>query len=142
MKRNDCARTTASLAVLLAAAAVFLPTPMSAQTPKPTPASKAAFPSEIPAKFEPVTKSWDYDRRVAEIPMRDGVRLHTVILVPKGTPTAGAGMLLTRTPYDADALTTHVPSAHLGPMLYGYDNATDVIVEGGYIRVVQDVRGK
>jgi hypothetical protein len=26
--------------------------------------------------------------------------------------------------------------------LYGYDNATDVIVEGGYIRVVQDVRGK
>ena len=27
-------------------------------------------------------------------------------------------------------------------MLYGYDNATDVIVEDGYIRVVQDVRGK
>jgi putative CocE/NonD family hydrolase len=27
-------------------------------------------------------------------------------------------------------------------MLYGYDNPTDVIVEGGYIRVVQDVRGK
>ena len=24
----------------------------------------------------------------------------------------------------------------------GYDNATDVIVEGGYIRVMQDVRGK
>jgi predicted acyl esterase len=24
----------------------------------------------------------------------------------------------------------------------GYDNAADVIVEGGYIRVVQDVRGK
>ena len=33
-------------------------------------------------------------------------------------------------------------SAHLGPILNGYDNATDVIVEGGYIRVVQDVRGK
>ena len=27
-------------------------------------------------------------------------------------------------------------------MLQGYDNAVDVIVEGGYIRVVQDVRGK
>ena len=51
-------------------------------------------------------------------------------------------MLLTRTPYDADKLTSHVASAHLGPNLYGYDNATDVIVEGGYIRVVQDVRGK
>ena len=33
-------------------------------------------------------------------------------------------------------------SGHLGPMLQGYDNATDVIVEDGYIRVVQDVRGK
>ena len=40
------------------------------------------------------------------------------------------------------ALTTHAASAHLGPCLHGYDNATDVIVEGGYIRVVQDVRGK
>ena len=26
--------------------------------------------------------------------------------------------------------------------MQGYDNATDVIVEGGYIRVLQDVRGK
>ena len=51
-------------------------------------------------------------------------------------------MLLTRTPYDANGLTSHADSAHLGPMLEGYDNATDVIVEGGYIRVVQDVRGK
>ena len=34
------------------------------------------------------------------IPMRDGVKLHTVILVPKGAK--GAPILLTRTPYDAD----------------------------------------
>ena len=74
------------------------------------------------------------------IPMRDGVKLHTVILVPKGAK--GAPILLTRTPYDATALTSHAESAHLGPILNGYDNATDVIVEGGYIRVVQDVRGK
>ena len=74
------------------------------------------------------------------IPMRDGVRLHTVILVPKGA--SGAPILLTRTPYDADALTTHEASAHLGPTLQGYDNALETIVEGGYIRVIQDVRGK
>jgi hypothetical protein len=74
------------------------------------------------------------------IPMRDGVKLHTVILVPKGAK--GTPILLTRTPYDADALTTHESSSHLGPSLQGYDNATEVIVEGGYIRVVQDVRGK
>ena len=63
-----------------------------------------------------------------------------IILVPKGA--AHTGMLLTRTPYDAKRLTTHTPSGHLGPMLEGYDNAADVIVEDGYIRVVQDVRGK
>jgi len=51
-------------------------------------------------------------------------------------------MLLTRTPYNAVELTGNRRSSHLGATLYGYDNATDVIVEGGYIRVVQDVRGK
>ncbi len=48
----------------------------------------------------------------------------------------------TRTPYNATTLTTHAQSSHLGPILHGYDNATDVIVDGGYIRVVQDIRGK
>ncbi len=102
--------------------------------------SSTGLPSEMPARIEPVTSSFDYVRSVAMIPMRDGVRLHTVILVPKGAK--GAPILLTRTPYDADAQTNHAASAHLGPTLSGYDNATEVIVEGGYIRVVQDVRGK
>src|SRR5258707_6182834 len=74
------------------------------------------------------------------IPMRDGVKLHTVIVIPKGAKHAP--ILLTRTPYDAAAQPSHAPSAHLGSILNGYDNATEVIVEGGYIRVVQDVRGK
>ncbi|MHB1057749.1 MAG: CocE/NonD family hydrolase [Rhodanobacter sp.] len=103
------------------------------------------YPSETPAKFVPVTDSYDYARREVMIPMRDGVKLHTVILVPKSIQQAGAshaGILLTRTPYDANALTTHTASGHLGPMLQGYDNAADIIVEDGYIRVVQDVRGK
>jgi putative CocE/NonD family hydrolase len=99
-----------------------------------------ALPSEMPATFTPKADAWDYVKRDVMIPMRDGVRLHTVILVPKGAH--GAPILLTRTPYDADELTSHAHSSHLGPILFGYDNATDVIVEGGYIRVVQDVRGK
>src|SRR2546421_7751767 len=98
------------------------------------------LPSEVPQKFEPTNDSFEYMRREVMIPMRDGVKLHTVILVPKGAK--GAPILLTRTPYDANALTTHAHSAHLGPSLNGYDNALEVIVEGGYIRVVQDVRGK
>jgi putative CocE/NonD family hydrolase len=104
------------------------------------PASYPALPSETPAKFAPSTYGFDYARREVMIPMRDGVKLFTVILVPKGARRAP--ILLTRTPYNAAELTEHDHSGHLAPILEGYDNATDVIVEGGYIRVVQDVRGK
>ena len=102
--------------------------------------SPTGLPSEMPARIEPVTSSFDYVRREVMIPMRDGVKLHTVILVPKGAKNAP--ILLTRTPYNATGLTSHAESSHLGPILQGYDNAADVIVEDGYIRVVQDVRGK
>ena len=111
--------------------------PIAAQI---SPPKYPALPSETPDQFKPITESYDYTKRDAMIPMRDGVRLHTVIIVPKGANHAP--ILLTRTPYDANALTGHAQSSHLGPILTGYDNATDVIVEGGYIRVVQDVRGK
>jgi putative CocE/NonD family hydrolase len=119
--------------------AVIFIKPSPAQTPQPQP-SPPGLPSETPARFEPVTGSFDYVKRDVMIPMRDGVRLHTVILVPKGAK--GAPILLTRTPYSANNLTSHAQSSHLGPILTGYDNATEVIVEGGYIRAVQDVRGK
>lgn len=96
---------------------------------------------ERPATLQPVVDAEaDFTRRVVAIPMRDGVKLHTVILVPKGAKDAG--ILLTRTPYNADDLTGHAQSGRLGSVLQGYDNATDVIVAGGYIRVIQDVRGK
>ena len=103
-------------------------------------ATGSDLPSESPAKFKPVTDAFDYVKRDVMIPMRDGVKLHTVILIPKGA--RNAPILLTRTPYDATAQTSHAQSGHLSSILNGYDNATDVIVEGGYIRVVQDVRGK
>ena len=98
------------------------------------------LPSETPSKFEPTNYGFNYTRREVMIPMRDGVKLHTVILVPKGA--RNAPILLTRTPYNASERTRNLNSSDLGSALYGYDNATDVIVEGGYIRVVQDIRGK
>src|SRR4051794_21698945 len=98
------------------------------------------YPSETPTEFKPVTDSFDYAKRDVMIPMRDGVKLHTVVLVPKGAHNSP--ILLTRTPYSATALTGHAQSSHLGPMLSGYDNALEPILEGGYIRAVQDVRGK
>ncbi len=112
----------------------------TAQSDAQPPAKYPDLPSETPANFQPTYDGFDHERRTVMIPMRDGVKLHTVILVPKGAKSAP--MLLTRTPYDAEALTSHAESAHYGPVLYGYDNATDVIVEGNYIRVVQDIRGK
>src|SRR5262245_23165153 len=120
--------------------AVVLLTTVPAALTQTQPTQTQGLPSERPAQFKPATDSFDYDRRDVMIPMRDGVKLHTVILVPKGATRAP--ILLTRTPYDANALTGHAHSPHLGPILNGYDNAVDVIVEGGYIRVVQDVRGK
>ena len=105
-----------------------------------TQTGKPDYHSETPAKLAPASDSFNYVRREAMIPMRDGVKLYTVILVPKGA--RNAPILLTRTPYSANQLTSHAASSHLGQILYGYDNATDVIVEGGYIRVVQDIRGK
>ena len=101
-----------------------------------------ALPSETPATVTAPNLS-DYTRRTVMIPMRDGVKLNTIILVPNSaTAQHKAAIIFTRTPYNAAVLTTNAQSTHLGSSLYGYDNATDVIVEGGYIRVVQDVRGK
>src|ERR1043166_834388 len=116
------AALSACLLVLLLTCA-----PAAAQT-NPPPAT--GLQSETPQKFKPTDYGFDYTRRDVMIPMRDGVKLHTVILVPKGAK--GAPILLTRTPYDAKALRSHSESSHLGPILTGYDNATDVIVEGGY----------
>ncbi len=131
MKSLDRVRALTLPACLLAAPWIFVQH-AAAQTP--------TLPSETPAKFAPATASFDYVRRDVMIPMRDGVKLHTVILVPIGAHRAP--ILLTRTPYDATATTSYAQSAHLAPMLNGYDNALDVIIPGGYIRVVQDIRGK
>lgn len=137
--RNLFIKACHSVRSLLLIACVFDTTsslqPSMAQTPQ-----YPKLPSETPAKFNPTNDGFEYEKRDVMIPMRDGVKLHTVIIIPKGAKRAP--ILLTRTPYDATGLTSHAASSHLGPILEGYDNATDVIIEGGYIRVVQDIRGK
>jgi uncharacterized protein len=133
--RNVLCRSAAAAVVL--AALVFATAFSAAAQDK---AQYPDYPSETPAHFKPATTGFDYERRNSMIPMRDGVRLHAVILVPRGANHAP--ILLTRTPYSADQLTSNMASSHLGSTLYGYDNATDVIVEDGYIRVIEDIRGK
>src|SRR5262245_59423376 len=84
--------------------------PAAAQAPPPP--KYPALPSETPARLEPSTDGFEYVKREVMIPMRDGVKLHTVIIVPRGAK--GAPILLTRTPYDASDLTSHAQSPHLG----------------------------
>jgi predicted acyl esterase len=40
--------------------------------------------SDIPVKFAPPLEGYDYVKRVEMVPMRDGVKLYTVIVIPKG----------------------------------------------------------
>jgi uncharacterized protein len=92
---------------------------------------------DIPKAFSVPTQDYDYVRREVMIPMRDGVKLYTVIMVPKGA--TNAPILLTRTPYDASKRTERNRSPHL---LASLPLSDEVFVTGGYIRVFQDVRGK
>ena len=92
---------------------------------------------DIPPKFETPTASYDYVKRDVMIPMRDGVKLHTVIVVPKGA--RNAPMIMTRTPYNATRRTERTQSTRMLAILPEGD---EVFAADGYIRVFQDVRGK
>ncbi|HEY0313362.1 MAG TPA: CocE/NonD family hydrolase [Allosphingosinicella sp.] len=114
----------AALALLTAAPAGLL-----AQTDPMTP--------DMVARYERVRPNADYVRREVMIPMRDGKRLYTVIVMRKGT-RAGP-ILLTRTPYDAAKTTWRNPSQKIEEILPVMDAE---FVNDGYIRVYQDVRGE
>jgi putative CocE/NonD family hydrolase len=98
-----------------------------------------AFPQQgdIPKSFTAPAAGYDYVKREAMIPMRDGVKLHTVIVVPSGAKNAP--ILLTRTPYNASRRAARNDSPH---MLATLPEGDEVFVRDGYIRVFQDVRGK
>jgi hypothetical protein len=96
--------------------------------------------SETPQHFAPRAATFDYVRREAMIPMRDGVRLYTLILIPRGAQRAP--ILLSRTPYGAEARIAPNASEHLAAVIDSSDVADEAVVSGGYIRVLQDVRGK
>lgn len=116
-------------ALALMAATALAPGYGRAQTPPLTP--------DIPPKFVAPTEANDYVKRIAMIPMRDSVKLYTVIVIPKGAKNAP--MLLTRTPYNAAARAERY-SSH--SMLATLPQGDEVFVQDGYIRVFQDVRGK
>ena len=100
-------------------------------------AQSLAAQSEISPDFSPVTEAFDHERREVKIPMRDGVKLHAVIIIPKGS--TAAPIILTRTPYGADKPTKQTSSPHAAMILPVADES---LLRAGYIRVYQDVRGR
>ena len=106
-----------------------LVSPVSAQTPPLTP--------DVPPKYDAPVDANDYVKRTVMIPMRDGVKLFTVIVVPKGAQHAP--IMLTRTPYNATGRATR---SHSTRMLATLPQGDEVFVADGYIRVFQDIRGK
>ncbi|MEO6104728.1 MAG: CocE/NonD family hydrolase, partial [Pseudoxanthomonas sp.] len=89
-------------------------------------------------KFKAPEPPRDYTKRVEMVPMRDGTKLYTVIVIPKGAKDAP--ILLTRTPYNAAKRAERIPNA--SRMVDLLPQGDTVFVEDGYIRVFQDVRGK
>ena len=99
--------------------------------------SREATNNEIPEKFTPKTDSFDYVRREEMIPMRDGVKLKTIILVPKDAQKAP--IIITRTPYNASERTLRFNSPNLSSVVPQMNDTTSA---ARYIIVYQDVRGK
>src|SRR5262245_4299016 len=87
-------------------------------------------------KYEQTLPSADFIRREAMVPMRDGVKLYTTLVMKKGT--ANAPILLSRTPYDAYKSVHRVDSQRIVDIVEVMDAEFAV---DGYIRVYQDIRG-
>ena len=116
-------RIAAVLVPLLALAAAP-PAPVTPMTP------------DVVASYNSVLPEADYIKRTAMVPMRDGTKLYTVIVMKKGT--AGGPILLSRTPYDAKSSMSRSASqsvVDILPIMY------KEFVQDGYIIVQQDIRG-
>lgn len=101
-----------------------------AQTPPLTP--------DIDGKYVTAKVNYDYEKRVVMIPMRDGAKLYTVIVIPKGGKNLP--IMLTRTPYNAAKRAARNDSPRMISILPPADEP--FVADGGYIRVFQDIRGK
>jgi uncharacterized protein len=104
---------------------------MALDSPRVTPMTP-----DVVDKYEQVLPSADFIRREVMVPMRDGTKLYTVVVMKKGTEKGP--ILLSRTPYDAHHETHRVASQRIVDILEVMDAE---FAEDGYIRVYQDIRG-
>jgi hypothetical protein len=102
----------------------------------PTAPEVTAITPDVVASYDEARPQADYLKRVVMVPMRDGVKLYTVIVMKKGT--SKGPILLSRTPYDAKDTTARTKSQLITEILPAMDAE---FVEDNYIRVYQDIRG-
>jgi uncharacterized protein len=93
---------------------------------------------DIPQHFTAPRASFQYVRREVNIPMRDGVKLYAVLIIPR--QSGKFPIMLDRTPYSADKATSRgtfgpLPENILSPL-------SAELVRAGYIVAYEDVRGK
>ncbi len=100
-------------------------------------AQQKPYTNDLNENYKAPAADRDYTKREVMIPMRDGVKLFTVIWLPKGAHDAP--MVLTRTPYDAAKRVGTLDAERLSDALPLADRD---FVQAGYIRIYQDVRGK
>jgi putative CocE/NonD family hydrolase len=98
----------------------------------------SAYVSPAPSVSAPPFANSTYERRAVSIPMRDGVKLYTVLIIPKAP--GKLPIMLDRTPYSADKRTglgaaSQQPETILSPL-------DAELVRAGYILAIEDVRGK
>src|SRR5438067_4345109 len=116
----------------LAALVFLIAAPGPAAPPQAKDAELTRSLADIPKTFTVPVGGYDYVRREVMIPMRDAVKLYTVILIPKGA--RNAPILLTRTPYNASKRVARNDSPYL---LSALPQGDDVFAADGYIRVFQ-----
>ena len=91
----------------------------------------------VPPSSKPPASALQYVRRETMIRMRDGARLYTVLIIPRGAKNAP--ILLDRTPYSAAKAAARGagpwPENILSPLFAE-------LIRAGYIVALQDVRGK
>ncbi|WP_048644721.1 CocE/NonD family hydrolase [Cyclobacterium amurskyense] len=74
-----------------------------------------------------------YEKVEHDIPMRDGINLHTVVYIPKDK-SKQYPILMQRTPYSAGPYGPNNMKSKIGP--------SEFLMKDGYIFVYQDVRGR
>ncbi len=132
-------RLAGLFALLFAACKLPTEEPPAHEEPRPHQAPRGAAGSDDAVEAARLIRE-QFTKHEFRIPMRDGVRLHTAVYVPKA-PAAPRPLLMMRTPYSvqpygADSYPTP------GPRMLSRFAPSAHFLGGDYILVHQDVRGK